>query len=121
MAIKHDFFVEFAVDDAERALDFYENVFDWASITAEGPIEYHVMGPLGEEGVVGILPSALAPHTLIYFQTKFDDVVERIQKHGGRIILNQEVKGVGFVVQWIDPQGNHFAATLAKQTAGDLS
>lgn len=108
---KREFFVEFAVDDAEGALDFYEGVFDWASLSAEGPIEYHVMGPLGEEAVVGILPSALAPHTLIYFQAyKFDDVVERLQKHGGRIILNQKVKGVGFVAQWIDPQGNHFAA-----------
>jgi len=123
MAIKQDFFVEFAVDDAEDALDFYERVFDWATLSAEGPIEYHVMGPLGEDAVVGILPSALAPHTLIYFQTdKFDDVVERIQKDGGRIILNQKVKGVGFVAQWIDPQGNHFAATcdrLPAEMAGD--
>jgi predicted enzyme related to lactoylglutathione lyase len=123
MAIKGDVFVEFAVDDAEQALDFYERVFDWASIQAEGPTEYHVMGPVGEEAVVGIMPSALAPHTLIYFQTdKFDDVVERVQIHGGRIIVNQKVKGVGFVSQWTDPQGNHFAAscdTLPLDMAGD--
>lgn len=124
MAVKkQEYFVEFAVDDAEEALDFYERVFDWATLSVGGPIEYHVMGPLGEEAVVGILPSALAPHTLVYFQTdKFDDVVERLEKHGGRIILNQKVKGVGFVAQWIDPQGNRFAATcdrLPAEMAGD--
>lgn len=122
---KPGFFVEFAVDDAQQAIDFYERVFDWASLPAGGPIDYHVMGPVGEEAVVGILPSALAPHTLIYFQANnFDDVVERIEKHGGRIILNQEVKGVGSVAQWIDPQGNHFAATsprLPAEMAGDRS
>lgn len=122
MVLPREFFVEFAVDDAQRALDFYEGVFDWASITTEGPIEYHVMGPLAEEGVVGIMPSALAPHTLIYFQMdNLDDFVQRLQEHGGRLILSQEVKGVGIVAQWIDPQGNHFAATAVKQVMANPS
>jgi predicted enzyme related to lactoylglutathione lyase len=124
MVISKELFVEFAVDDAEEALDFYERVFDWASLHAEGPIEYHVMGPPGEEAVVGILPTALAPHTLIYFQTDaFDDVVERVEKYGGRVLLNQRVEGVGFVAQWMDPQGNLFAATcdrLPEEMAGDV-
>jgi predicted enzyme related to lactoylglutathione lyase len=118
MVINKQLFVEFAVDDAEEALDFYERVFGWATLHAEGPIEYHVMGPVGEEAVVGILPTALAPHTLIYFQTEnFDDVVERVQKHGARIVLNQRVEGVGYVAQWVDPQGNHFAATCERPPA----
>src|SRR5688500_3291926 len=92
--------VEFGVEDADRSLEFYGNVFGWASFPVEGPIEYHIAGEIEQEAVGAIMPSAHAPHTLVTFcgaetdeefdlsrLTKRGEVmVQRIKKSGGRVI-----------------------------------
>src|SRR5687768_1474395 len=101
MAVKPEFFVEYGVDDTQKALAFYEGVFDYASISAEGPIEYHVMGPLGGEASVGIMTSVLGPHSLVYFQVdEMKDLRADINTVGGKLLLEHDVPDVGQIVQF---------------------
>ena len=105
-------YVEIAVEDSERALRFYGNVFNWAYFRAPAETPYYVMGELDGMSLAGIFPAAFAPQTLTFFPTQdFDATLTRIRRHGGRVIEAHPEEGLGRVAQWKDPHGNKFGLT----------
>ncbi|MGO9961550.1 MAG: VOC family protein [Solirubrobacteraceae bacterium] len=112
------YFVEIAVTDVGRAREFYASVFGWTTKEADGPIEYHLAGEADGPVVAGLFPNAAAPHTLVYFRTdNLGATLDRIRQHGGHVILEQRVRGLGAVAQWKDPHGNAFGLTYESPKA----
>ena len=103
-------FVEIVAPEARAAVDFYQNVFDWGSHALEGGgVPFHLAGHIGERALAGIMPMAMRPQSLAYFET--DNIAERaqrIRKFGGTVVRQGKQKGVGEFGQFKDPSGNAF-------------
>ncbi len=110
-------FIEFAVEDADRALGFYGSSFNWSYFQAPSEHPYFVLGQLDGPSMAGVLPVAFAPQTLVFFPTTdLEATTKRIDGHGGRVIESHAEEGLGAVAQWKDPYGNRFG--LTETTAG---
>ncbi|HSM48445.1 MAG TPA: VOC family protein [Draconibacterium sp.] len=114
--------LEIPVSDMERAIRFYENVFDFK-------LERHLMGPLdmawfpwipegsGSGGSLVHYPAAYKPSTdgvLIYFTAHSGDLaneLSRVEAAGGQILQGKtEIsKNHGFMALLIDSEGNRVA------------
>lgn len=110
--------LELMATDAAAALKFYSEIFHWQ------PSETMDMGPMGKyymfnrpHGMIGGMmdkPPQLAnvpPAWSIYFLVPdITAAVERIEKHGGKVINGpMEVPGGDWVLNAIDPQGAAFS------------
>jgi uncharacterized protein len=112
---------EIPADDVEKLKTFYEKVFGWKIIQADGPIEYWVIqtvptdetGMLQHPGVNGGMYKKLTPETkpLNYFAVEnIREYIEKIKKLGGKVTQDiQEVPEVGWIAAVEDPEGNAFA------------
>ncbi len=112
--MRTDPYIEIAVEDSERALRFYGNVFNWAYFRAPSETPYYVMGRLNGPSLAGIFPAAFAPQMLPFVKAmagQFEPTLGRIRKHGGRVIEAHPEEGLGSVAQWKDPDGNKFGLT----------
>ncbi len=111
--------VHFAVyvDDADRAMAFYEGVFGWR-FEAWGPPGYWMINA-GTDGDPGLRIGALSQRTRprgegapnAYRCTvtvrNLDDACADIKRHGGTIhSAAAEIPTVGKVVEFIDTEGN---------------
>jgi predicted enzyme related to lactoylglutathione lyase len=114
---------EIPADDPERAIRFYEKVFDWTIEKWDGPIEYWLVmtGPDDEPGINGGLMQR-------------DDTVEGIEntidvkdldasladvkKNGGQVIRPRvAVPGVGWMAYIKDTEGNIFGLMESDDSA----
>jgi predicted enzyme related to lactoylglutathione lyase len=114
---------EIPADDPERAIRFYEKVFDWTIEKWDGPIEYWLVmtGPDDEPGINGGLMQR-------------DDTVEGIEntidvkdldasladvkKNGGQVIRPPvAVPGVGWMAYIKDTEGNIFGLMESDDSA----
>jgi uncharacterized protein len=113
---------ELPVSDMERAIRFYETVFD---IT----MERHLLGPLdmawfpynqkgmGAAGSLVCQPQHYTPSkegVLIYFSSQTGDLADelaRIDKAGGKVLMPKTMisPDVGFMSLFIDSEGNRVA------------
>ncbi len=112
---------EIPANNVEKIKTFYEQVFGWKIIPAEGPIEYWIIqtvptddqGMLQRPGVNGGLYKKMEPENkpINYFAVEsINNFLDKIVKSGGKIIqAKQEVTGVGWIAAAADPEGNQFA------------
>jgi uncharacterized protein len=112
---------EIPANNIEKLKKFYEEVFGWQIIQAEGPMEYWLIqtvpvdanGMLLRPGVNGGMykkpQSDIKP--LNYFAVEsISDFLAKIEKLGGKLIQpKQEVPNVGWIAAAQDPEGNQFA------------
>lgn len=105
---------EINVDDPERAIKFYRDVFEWEIKKWEGPIEYWLIttGPEDQPGIDGGLmrredPSWATINTIDV--PSVDDFLKKITEAGGKVITPKTaVPGVGYMAYCQDTEGNTF-------------
>ena len=112
---------EIPADNVEKIKGFYEQVFGWKIVQAEGPIDYWLIqtvptdqnGMLQRPGVNGGLYKKAEPQSkpINYFAVEsISDFLAKIEKLGGKVIQSkQEVPNVGWIAAAQDPEGNQFA------------
>jgi len=101
---------ELPADDAERAKEFYVELFGWQFRDSQGPVEYH-MTEEGMEPGGAIYPSQTGEKgAIIYFDTEdIDASVERVNELGGSAEEKQPIPGVGWYARCEDTEGNPFS------------
>ncbi|MFW9961900.1 MAG: VOC family protein [Candidatus Thorarchaeota archaeon] len=107
------YYFEMPVDDFDRAIKFYETVFDW-KITKEDRLSgpYYAV-KTGDDSKPGINGSFFKKEeswnqisNVINVQD-IDGILEKIKKLGGAIVFPKTViNGVGYLAYFKDPEGN---------------
>jgi len=113
---------EIHAEDPERAIAFYESVFDWEITKWEsGNFEYWMIttGPEIGLGINGGLmkrktkpPAEGSPinaFVCVISVTDLDTYVQKVVEHGGKIVQEKfPIKGIGWAAFCLDPEGNRF-------------
>jgi predicted enzyme related to lactoylglutathione lyase len=107
---------ELSMDDPERAIKFYSDVFGWESLKWDGPMDYWLVttGPKDEEGIDGAL--MLRSETddrlkkcarITVAVDSVDQTIKKIENSGGKILMPKTaVPGIGYSASFEDPEGN---------------
>jgi predicted enzyme related to lactoylglutathione lyase len=102
---------ELNVKDIEKAIKFYENVFDWKFEKWEGPMDYWLImtGDEAEQGIDGGLGAAEEDFPTIVNTVgvdDVDDVVKKVKANGGKVLRPKHaVPGVGWLAYIQDAEG----------------
>jgi predicted enzyme related to lactoylglutathione lyase len=109
---------EVPFDDADRARQFYAEVFNW-QITPMPEMNYNMVstGPVSDEGmpsepgyIGGGMMERQAPATSPVLTIAVDDIdaaVNAIEKHGGAAVGEKTAVGeMGFAAYFTDSEGN---------------
>ena len=106
---------ELLATDAEKALGFYAELFDWQKAEADiGPMGTYQRFSAGGQTIGGILtkpPTIPAPCWLYYFNVAdVDAAAKRVTAAGGQILDGPfQSPGGAWIVHCADPQGAVFA------------
>lgn len=100
-------------DDVERAIAFYEAVFDWQISKWAGPMDYWLVstGQAPEPGMDGGLSArqegGCVSNTVLVPDA--DEYRAKVEAAGGQIMMGKhEIPGVGWFVMCEDTEGNGF-------------
>jgi len=114
------------VDDIERAKKFYGDVFGW-SFMAHGPPDFALVDPHGGSefirGAVQARHYAPVPDKVLGYECTIavpdvDAAAAAIEAHGGKIVMPRAaVPGVGWLVKFLDTEGNLACAMHFDETA----
>lgn len=105
---------EIGVDDPERAVKFYSQVFGWEIMKWEGPMDYWLVttGPEEQPGINGALMRREDRRESLVNTIdvpSVDEFLNKITEAGGKTIQpKQAVPGVGYVATCLDTEGNTF-------------
>jgi predicted enzyme related to lactoylglutathione lyase len=99
--------------DSDRAIKFYETIFNWEFSKWEGPMDYWMI-KTGQESEPGIDGGMSKNDELTGFDTSvtvdvksIDDVIKQIQDLGGQIVQpKMAIPGIGWFAQFKDTEGN---------------
>jgi len=102
--------------EPDRAINFYETIFNWKFTKWEGPIEYWMI-KTGQESEPGIDGGMSKNDELPGFDTSvtvdvklIDDVIKQIQDFGGQILQpKMAIPGVGWFAQFKDTEGKTYS------------
>ena len=119
---------EIHAGDTERAVKFYQSVFDWKFQKWEGPMEYWLVitGPDNQPGINGGLiqrrgeidGQAVIAYVCTVDVASVDDSTAAVQKNGGQVVVpKMPVPGVGWLVYCKDTEGNIFGMLQADTNA----
>ena len=114
---------EIAVDNPERAIKFYQEVFGWKISKWEGSTDYWfaVTGKEDVPGIDGALqPRSDAPQSIINIisTANIDETLDQITKLGGSILRpKMAVPGVGWAAYAKDTEENVFGLMQSDPSA----
>ena len=101
---------EYTVDDPERAIVFYQNVFGWKIQEWDGPVDYSLI-TTGEEGGSGIDGALMfraegMPNVINTVDVAdLDALIAVVESNGGKITApRMSIPGVGFFVYALDSE-----------------
>jgi len=103
---------EIAVDEPQRAIDFYASVFGWKVDKWEGPEDYWLVttGDKSQPGIDGAFSrrtQMFPPTTNVIDVASLDDHLAKINSNGGETIVPKStIPGVGYVAYFKDTEGN---------------
>jgi predicted enzyme related to lactoylglutathione lyase len=103
---------EINVDDPDRAVSFYGEVFGWETQKWDGPQDYWLVttGAEGEAGINGALMKRGDPPETTVNTISVDDIdatLEKVQTSGGMVVApKMTVPGVGYAAYCKDSEGN---------------
>ncbi len=122
--------VHFAVhaDDVPRAKRFYESVFGW-HFEPWGPPGFFLIrtGTEDNPGIMGALHERLEPlegtgtrgYECSISVDSIEETTHAIKRNGGTITLEKSViPTVGWLIKFVDTEGNEVAAVHYDQSAG---
>jgi len=104
---------EIPADDPERAVKFYQNVFEWNIEKWEGPVNYWLVttGEEDELGINGAIKERVeneGVHNTIEVSS-IDEFIDRVKDSGGKLLMPKtEIPGVGYHAYCQDTEGNIF-------------
>ena len=105
---------EIPAENPERAVKFYQKVFNWKIEKWAGPMDYWLV-TTGDEKQPGIngaitLKSKLAAVTINTVDVpSVDNFLKKITEAGGKVVLKKTaVPGVGYLAYCADTEGNVF-------------
>jgi predicted enzyme related to lactoylglutathione lyase len=105
---------EFPVDDPDRAVDFYKNVFGWEINKWDGPEDYWMItsGSEEEPGIDGALmrrrDPGQGPINTVGIPS-VDDFVAKITASGGQVVMpKMAIPSIGYFAYCSDTEGNVF-------------
>jgi predicted enzyme related to lactoylglutathione lyase len=114
---------EIAVDDTDRATEFYSKVFGWKINKWNGPIEYWLVSTDGgsEHGIDGAIMKREDPNTSTINTIDVPNVLEYMTsvKNNGGVVLTEKmtVPGVGYFAYCKDTEGNTFGIMEEDESA----
>jgi predicted enzyme related to lactoylglutathione lyase len=113
---------EIPVDDAGRAIKFYEEVFGWKISKWEGPMPYWLVmtGDEEEPGIDGgiSMRKDLPTTTNMIDILDIDEFMEKIKSGGGSIVSEKmTIPGVGYMAYCMDTEGNRFGIMQSDERA----
>jgi hypothetical protein len=105
---------EIPVDDPERAIKFYEDVFGWKIEKWDGPFDYWLIttGPDDEPGINGAIMTKEMGEMVrdTIGVDSYDDFAKKIVKEGGtKLTEKMEIPKMGIMGSFKDTEGNIFA------------
>ena len=115
---------EIPTDNPERAIEFYQKVFDWQIQKWPGPTDYWLVttGPADQPGINGGImhrpagPRAATVNTVEV--ASLDDTVATIERSGGKVVVpRMPIPGVGYLAYCADPEGNVFGVMQPDRNA----
>ena len=117
--------VHFEIDakKPDRAVSFYEKVFDWKIEKWKGPVDYWLIttGNAKEPGIDGGLSKRTEdkPSTVNTIDVpSVDKFAKKILENGGKIVRpKMAVPGVGWMVYFEDPEGNVWGLMESDESA----
>lgn len=102
---------ELSVQDAEKAIPFYNDLFGWKVEKWDGPINYWLV-TTGEEkdpgidGAIMLKENHFPPTVLVVDVDDIDPILEKVKQSGGEIIIPKSpIPGMGYSAYFKDPQG----------------
>jgi predicted enzyme related to lactoylglutathione lyase len=114
---------EINVDDPERAVKFYQEVFGWKIKKWEGPMDYWLVttGPDDQPGINGGIMKREDPQATTYNTVdvpSVDEFAKKIAQNGGKVVVpKMAVPGVGYMAYCTDTEGNVFGIMQEDPTA----
>jgi len=114
---------EIPVENPDRSIGFYSNVFGWKFQKWDGPAEYWVIstGAAPEPGIDGGLLRRRDPNQPCVNTVgiaNLDESLQAVEANGGKCVLpKMPVPGVGWLAYCKDPDGNMFGLLQADANA----
>jgi predicted enzyme related to lactoylglutathione lyase len=113
---------EIPADNPQRAVKFYQTVFNWKIEKWAGPIDYWLVTTGGdkEPGINGAITSKanLAATTNTVDVPSVDDFVKKITAAGGKVVMpKRAVPGQGYLAYCADTEGNVFGVFKSDPSA----
>jgi len=120
---------EIHADDPERAIGFYQKLFDWKFQKWEGPMPYWLVttGQDSEPGINGGLirrqgeidGQAVIAYVCTVGIESVDDSTATALANGGQVVVpKMPIPGVGWLVYCKDTEGNIFGMMQPDPNAG---
>jgi len=107
------FYFELAVEDPERAMEFYKQVFGWTMQKWDGPMEYYNIQTGEGHGIDGGLYRAGDGVPRVINSIAVDDVdaaVEKVVAAGGTVQMPKTaIPGMGYFAAFKDTEGILFS------------
>jgi hypothetical protein len=117
---------ELLAGDAEAALSFYGELFDWRKVEADpGSLSTYRLFSVGGQTIGGMLtkpPLVHVAHWLYYFNVgDIDAASERVRSGGGQVLGGPvEVPAGNWIARCVDPQGAVFALEGGRRHGGAI-
>ena len=113
---------EIPVDDADRAVAFYERAFGWRIQKWGGPADYWLIdsGDAEEPGINGALTlRSSAEHVVNTIGVpSYDEYLAKVEAAGGKALTpKMTVPGVGYMAYCLDTEGNVFGIMQTDESA----
>ena len=114
---------EIPVDNPERAVKFYSEVFSWKVEKWPGPVDYWLATTGGdkEPGINGALArrsEQMRVVTNTIDVPSLDDCIKKIEANGGKVMTPRTaIPGVGYMVYFQDTEGNVSGAMQSDKAA----
>lgn len=108
------------IDDPDRALAFYNSVFDWG-LAQWGPMDYWTTADRPGDGIGGALGKRETPDETVTIYIGVDDIdatLEAIEAAGGtRLSERRPIPTVGWMALFADTEGNRIGLFQADPSA----
>lgn len=113
---------EISADDCDRAVKFYQDVFNWQFTKWNGPEEYWLVntGPNDKPGINGGLFKRKGPvgHVNTVDVPSVDDFAAKITAAGGKVVVpKMAIPGVGYKIYCQDTEGSVFGIAQEDKSA----
>jgi len=104
---------EINANKPERAVKFYQKVFDWKIQKWQGPVDYWLVttGEKKQPGIDGAIMHRMKKDTTINTidVPSVDEYLKKIVKEGGKVAQKKTaIPGVGYMAYCVDTEGNLF-------------